>query len=1391
MDTRWCAIRIAVSVAAWSACNPIGRAAETRAGHQGLLAHWSFDEESGGEVGDVSGNGNVGRIKGGVTVVEGIGGKALKFNGEDGYVECPVGPSLESAEQTTIEAWIYPMGAHQNGYGGIINNVNGAANTRLLVMSSGKLLAQLHGSTEGLSGPNVVTDLWNHVAYVYDGKEEIWYLNGKRYAVQSYDRPLATGARAMTIGWGYTEADYYHFNGLIDEVMIYGRALSEEEVLRSYKRLSHVVEAELAQREAEMQRKIEAMDFVDHGVPVVLATRRGVVATCDAEGRPLILICTMDNYKRRLRSSLLVVDVERGTTEQHWHPSETQPIGEVYSVLLASTGRFYTAFGRTFLEFDPTAREWTFSQAGPGLVMCFTEAPDGTIYGATCSGSHLISFDPKTRAFTNYGQLDLKEKYPRSLAVDDAGWVYCGIGVARGNLVAFNPATKERRQIPAEDGRQAGSGYVYRGTNGKAYGYAHGGGQRYELFDGKATPVEQFGAAKVPMKTGSQGTFLRSFPDGRRIVGLNLAEKWVEVTEPDSGKVKRIVLEYKSEGPGILSIIAGPDGRIHGSTGLPLHFFAYDPENDYLEDWGGVRHGAHFNALALQGHWLAGAAYCGGHLSAYDMTKPWTNERGRVPNPKYYGNWSRDLTRPAALLAHPDGEHVIMGGMPAYGHCGGGLLIYNLATEQSTLLTHKELIPWHSTFALRALPNGDLVGGTSISPGTGGHSVATEGALYVMDWASKKIVFQTPVGSAKSVRELAIGPDGLVYGFASNSIFFVFDPQKRETVHQEDLAEYGTPAGGQAPRVLALGPDRQFYALFSKGVIRIEPGTFKHELIAEPPVRINAGIAIRNGRIYFSSGSHLCSCKIGTPPEAPAETQDLAWATLRSGPGVDRTVFALRTGDSPVPSQNSFVIDVAGKWLATDPQYRDVEWPTAESSPQTANYNTVLVDGIGPHGAGGGRLLESFHSPHYSYVVGDATDSYPSEKLSRFRRHVVHLKPDHFFVIDELASPEPTTFEWRLHTDSAARMTAASNCITVKKAGVRLDAVVLEPAEPAVDVELTSQADGSCCAVKNRDKAKELTFLSFLYPRASRARVKGAIELTSVPIAESSGQHTKVLGAFGASGVFYRGKAKGDFITFEVPVAAEDDYRVLGTFFGSSYYGVVQLSIDGRTQGAPYDGYAKGVALAENVDLGPAHLSKGRHRFRFEVVGQNPASKGFFAGIVSLRFARLDALEQVVDGGLPEGLSVESLRGSGYLGALVKEDGRTTRLILNLGGSDHEVQGDGLRFTGRHAAVRISEEGEVQTYVLHAGTRLTYEDQLLLESDRPCSVSLGLAGQSAKGVIKASEAGDARIHAPRLKTFCVRGRPVDLTDTYNREAEILTLRLRPGAQSVSGEMEQP
>ena len=127
-----------------------------------------------------------------------------------------------------------------------------------------------------------------------------------------------------------------------------------------------------------------------------------------------------------------------------------------------------------------------------------------------------------------------------------------------------------------------------------------------------------------------------------------------------------------------------------------------------------------------------------------------------------------------------------------------------------------------------------------------------------MDWETRDVVFRTvPVAGASEVWALAIGPDGMVYGLASGSRLFVFDPAKREIVHQADLSEYGG-----MPRHLVLLPDgstSSVYALLSKAILRIKPETYEIEKVADTPVGVGAGGAVMGGRLYFASGSHVWS----------------------------------------------------------------------------------------------------------------------------------------------------------------------------------------------------------------------------------------------------------------------------------------------------------------------------------------------------------------------------------------------------------------------------------------------------------------------------------------------------------------------------------------------------
>lgn len=230
------------------------------------------------------------------------------------------------------------------------------------------------------------------------------------------------------------------------------------------------------------------------------------------------------------------------------------------------------------------------------------------------------------------------------------------------------------------------------------------------------------------------------------------------------------------------------------------------------------------------------------------------------PNPRILAQWKDDVCRPRTALAHPDGVHVMMGGFAGYGLCGGGIGIYNMQTAEATLLTaEKELLPGHSCITLKALPDGNLVGATSVSAPGGGQTTATEAELFMLDWSSRKLIYHAVVvPGVPSIVSIEVGPDGLVYGLASNSTFFVFDPQKQEIVHSESFAAYG-----QAPRhAFQLSPDGRLFALLNKAIVEIEPGTFGHTKLADAPVPISAGGAFVDGKLVFAGNSHVWSYQV-------------------------------------------------------------------------------------------------------------------------------------------------------------------------------------------------------------------------------------------------------------------------------------------------------------------------------------------------------------------------------------------------------------------------------------------------------------------------------------------------------------------------------------------------
>ncbi|MGD9494881.1 MAG: DUF4962 domain-containing protein [Armatimonadota bacterium] len=151
--------------------------------------------------------------------------------------------------------------------------------------------------------------------------------------------------------------------------------------------------------------------------------------------------------------------------------------------------------------------------------------------------------------------------------------------------------------------------------------------------------------------------------------------------------------------------------------------------------------------------------------------------------------------------------------------------------------------------------------------------------------------------------------------------------------------------------------------------------------------------------------------------------------------------------------QNAFVIHAYGEKLAIDSGYYD--WYGSphfkQYSSQTLAHNTVLVDGEGQaaftEGADG-RMAAWFDGAAHTWMVGDASDPEVYRgKLTRFDRRLLFVKPGIVVIDDLLAAPEPSRFQWLLHTVAPIELDERTQTLSVTSGAAAMAARILQPAE--------------------------------------------------------------------------------------------------------------------------------------------------------------------------------------------------------------------------------------------------------------------------------------------------------------------------------------------------------
>jgi hypothetical protein len=192
----------------------------------GLLAYYSFDDDT---ATDNSGNGYHGTIQGGTSVVDGILGKALAFNGQDAAVKTPANlEQSNSSSGVTLMAWVYPTSV-SGGRHHVISSDNGGFDWSIL--REGDIWHIFTGEDSRSTGLKVDLNQWQLLVAVFTPSGEVkFYKNGQVVSIPHLD----FDSHDNNIGIGHNPGYGEYFRGTIDEVRIYSRPLEEREVQAFY-----------------------------------------------------------------------------------------------------------------------------------------------------------------------------------------------------------------------------------------------------------------------------------------------------------------------------------------------------------------------------------------------------------------------------------------------------------------------------------------------------------------------------------------------------------------------------------------------------------------------------------------------------------------------------------------------------------------------------------------------------------------------------------------------------------------------------------------------------------------------------------------------------------------------------------------------------------------------------------------------------------------------------------------------------------------------------------------------------------------------------------------------------------------------------------------------------
>lgn len=202
----------------------------------GIVGWWDADDIQGNTARDRTINANDGTITGGVPTVPGQVGNAFQFGAATQAVEIPNATVLALPTAFTIEAWVKPNAQAPTWWrilGKQTDDQAGASSYILGLSPQGTVYFALFGAglQTFVTGNTVVQPgRWSHIAGTWDGATMRSYLDGvlQTQTMMFAGPPAVTTTLPIRLGKG--DSTKYIFNGLVDEITIFNRALSNVEV---------------------------------------------------------------------------------------------------------------------------------------------------------------------------------------------------------------------------------------------------------------------------------------------------------------------------------------------------------------------------------------------------------------------------------------------------------------------------------------------------------------------------------------------------------------------------------------------------------------------------------------------------------------------------------------------------------------------------------------------------------------------------------------------------------------------------------------------------------------------------------------------------------------------------------------------------------------------------------------------------------------------------------------------------------------------------------------------------------------------------------------------------------------------------------------------------------